>query len=119
MNRVVLDTNALMIPVQFGVDIFSELHRLGYDEIWIPKPVIDELRNIKKGKERIAARVALSLAKRCEIVSSEGNADDAILRIASDAHASVLTLDTELRKVLRKANIPVIYLRQKSFLSLD
>ena len=31
--KVVLDTNALMVPEQFGVDIFSELLRLGYAEI--------------------------------------------------------------------------------------
>ena len=65
--KVVLDTNALMVPEQFGVDIFSELLRLGYAEWLVPASVLGELRSLAtradKGKDKIAARVALGLAR--------------------------------------------------------
>ncbi|MDM7913138.1 MAG: DNA-binding protein, partial [Methanotrichaceae archaeon] len=36
---MILDTNALMTPEQFGVDIFSELQRLGFVECLVPRAV--------------------------------------------------------------------------------
>ena len=43
--NVVLDTNALMMPAQFGVDLFEGLRELlgGYDALW-PAEVVYELR---------------------------------------------------------------------------
>ncbi|MGD9911436.1 PIN domain-containing protein, partial [Methanothrix sp.] len=63
--KVLLDTNALMMPEQFGVDIFSELERLGYFDYIVPTAVVRELRAIaklaEKGRDKRAANVALSL----------------------------------------------------------
>ncbi len=54
-----------MIPAQFHVDVIAELERIlpNYTFV-VPSFVIDELENIKKrskGKDRIAASVALKL----------------------------------------------------------
>jgi rRNA-processing protein FCF1 len=119
--KVIIDTNALMIPVQFKVDIFEELKRLGFDIHLVPTAVITELDNLiknLKGQDKIAAKVARSMAERCETVRAEGHADDIILELAMDLEAAVLTNDTGLRRRLEEKNIPVICLRQKNRLEI-
>jgi hypothetical protein len=106
-----------MIPVQFRVDIFEELKRLGYDKYIVPLAVIKELENLGRnlrGKDRIAAKVALSLAQRCETIEVSGHADDVIIELATELGAAVLTNDTGLRKRLESEQIPIICLRQKN-----
>jgi len=116
---VILDTNGLMVPAEFGVDIFSELEALDFDEWIVPSGVVRELEGIGSsgaGAGRDAARVALSLLDRCRIVVSEGNVDDSILKLAIEMKAAVFTNDSELRKRLRDHGARVIYLRQRSYL---
>lgn len=119
--KVIIDTNALMIPVQFNVDIFEELKRLGYDNHMVPTAVINELdmliKNLK-GKDKTAAKVARAMVDRCEIIKAEGHADDVILDLASELSASVLTNDAGLRKRLEEKDITVICLRQKNRLEI-
>lgn len=115
--KIIIDTNALMIPVQFNVDIFEELKRLGYDSFIVPRSVINELNNLEKklrGKDKTAVKVARSLAKRCDITENIGHADDVIVDLASTLAAAVLTNDIGLRKRLEEKDIPVICLRQKN-----
>ncbi|MDI6888372.1 MAG: PIN domain-containing protein [Methanocellales archaeon] len=119
--KVILDSNALMIPGQFGVDVFAELERLGYDQFLIPRPVIKELETLQahaKGKDKIAASVALLLMSRCKIIESRKEADDAIIQMAKDMNVAVLTNDAVLRKQLKENGITTIYLRQKKRLSV-
>ncbi|MGP8320704.1 MAG: type II toxin-antitoxin system VapC family toxin [Methanosarcinaceae archaeon] len=118
--KVIIDTNALMIPVQFNVDIFDELQRLGFDEFVLPKAVLDELDTLvgrSKGKDRMAAKVARSLAGRCKVVDITGFADDVIAELAWDSNAAVLTNDIRLKNRLREKGITVVYLRQKNRLA--
>ncbi|WP_406657974.1 DNA-binding protein [Methanolobus sp. ZRKC2] len=115
--KVIIDTNGLMIPVQFNVDIFEELKRLGYDRFIVPLSVIRELETLQKelkGKDRTAAKVAYSLAQRCEIVETSGHADDVIIDLALERGSAVLTNDIGLRKRLESKNVPIICLRQKN-----
>ncbi len=119
--KVILDSNALMIPGQFGVDVFSELERLGYNQFLIPRPVIKELETLQahaKGKDKTAASVALLLIPRCQIVESKKEADDAIMQMAKDMNVAVLTNDVALKRQLKKNGITTIYLRQKKRLSV-
>ncbi|WP_292466767.1 DNA-binding protein [Methanolobus sp.] len=119
--KVIIDTNALMIPVQFNVDIFTELKRLGYDTHIVPTAVINELDKLiknLKGEDRIAAKVARAMADRCKIITAEGHADNVILDLATGLSASVLTNDIGLRKRLEKRHVPVICLRQKNRLEI-
>jgi rRNA-processing protein FCF1 len=118
--KVIIDTNGLMIPVQFKVDIFNELKRLGFDEFLVPEAVVNELDMLTKkstGEDRIAAKVARSLVDMCEIVDVRGVADDVIAELAVDLDAAVLTNDIELKKRLRDMNITVVHLRQKNLLA--
>jgi hypothetical protein len=68
-KEVIVDTNALLIPGEFGVDIFKELARLGYVHILVPRMVVTELDRLRqrpglKGKEKIAANVGYSLIRK-------------------------------------------------------
>lgn len=118
--RVILDTNAFMVPEQFGVEIFSELLRLGYNDCLVPEPVLEELdrlsRNASKGADKLAARVGLGLAKQCRIMNIVSDADQAIEEIAARENAAVFTNDKELKKRLIRKGITVIYLRQGRYL---
>ncbi|WP_135606742.1 DNA-binding protein [Methanococcoides sp. NM1] len=119
--NVIIDTNGLMIPVQFKVDIFSELKRLGYNELIVPQAVINEIKILVKrykGENRTAAKVALSLSDRCTIVDRTGSADDVILQLALDTGAAVLTNDVVLVKRLKEMDVIVVRLRQKNRLDI-
>lgn len=119
--QVILDTNALMVPEQFGVDIFSELPRLGYVQWLVPASVLGELRSLAskahKGADKIAARVALGLAEQCDVVGEEAlDADYAIEELALSSGTAVFTNDKALKKRLFSKGITVIYLRQGRYL---
>jgi hypothetical protein len=119
--KVIIDTNALMVAEQFGVDIFGELIRLGYIEWIVPAQVRGELLSIaeraKKGRDRTAARVALGLAGQCKVVGIDNcPADQAIVDLAEKEGAAVFTNDRALKKSLFSKGITVIYLRQGRYL---
>ena len=121
--KIILDTNALMVPAEFGVDIFSELAKLGFDEWVVPSGVARELEGIAsrgRGKGRDAARVALALMDRCQTIEAEvgtaGNVDDSILELAVETKVAVFTNDAELKGRLRDSCVKVVYLRQRSYL---
>ena len=119
--KVILDTNALMVPEQFSVDIFSELLRLGYAKWFVPASVLGELRSLAiradKGRDKTAARVALGLAERCNAVGEDNcHADQAIEELALETGAAVFTNDRALKKRLFSKGITVVYLRQGRYL---
>jgi len=121
--KVILDTNALMVPEQFGVDIFSELQRLGYVECMVPTQVLSELETLEikgnKGLDKIAARVGLGLAERCKIIDDvPGNADQAMEHLSVRENAAVFTNDKALKKRLFSRGITVVYLRQSRYLEV-
>ncbi len=120
-RKVIIDTNGLMIPGQFGVDIFSELKRLGFDSCVVPRASVRELEKIYSqghGKDRVAAKIALSLLDQCTVIEKEGYADDIIAEMAIDAGAACLTNDTELKKRLCSKGVTIIHLRERTRLSI-
>jgi len=65
-KSVIVDTNALLLPGEFGVDIFAELGRLGYVHALIPRAVLTELERLSvsagaTGRERRAAALGCLL----------------------------------------------------------
>ena len=126
---VLLDTNFMMVPSQFRVDIFTELQRLCSFQykIAVIEETVEELENIiqkQKGKEQKAAELALQLIreKGIQVISSQAktktlkNADQLILALAEQGNTVVATQDRLLRDQLRAKNIPVIVVRQKNHL---
>lgn len=110
-----------MIPGQFGIDIFMELKRLGFDSYTVPRASVRELEKISsqgRGRDRTAATIALSLLDRCTIVEKEGFADDVIMELATSKEETVLTSDVELKKRLCSKGVSIVQLRERTHLSL-
>ncbi len=125
MKKIILDTNFLMIPYKFRVDIFSEFDRIcdfNY-KLCIFEQSIDELRNIiekQAGKHKKAAQFALKLIKlkNISIIKSLGkHVDDIILHNLKE-DTIVATQDTELRRKLKAKGTSIIVLRNKKYLEL-
>jgi rRNA-processing protein FCF1 len=126
--KVIVDSNALFVPLQFRIDIFSEIARLlnRSFELILLSPVKRELETLAEKsspKTRKNASFALSLAEKCRYVKAHEKpkepTDDAIARIAKEWNAPVFTNDKLLRKKLRDISVPVIYVREKSRLEID
>ena len=122
--QIIADTSFLMIPGIFGVDIVSELDRLlgRRYEFLILGSVMRELKKIsERGNpgERVAAKMGLLMVKSGKVIEDEGFADESILKVAAKKKCPVGTTDAALRKKLRKMGVPVIYLRERSHLSIS
>ncbi|WP_297460499.1 PIN domain-containing protein [Thermococcus sp.] len=126
---VIPDTNFLLVPGQFGVDIIGELNRI-LDvkfNILIPNVVLQELDVIEgksRGKDLMAVRMAKRLAERFERVEigefGKRPIDDQIFDFATgNERVIVCTNDRELKKRLRERGVPVVYLRSKKILELE
>jgi len=110
IRTVLLDTNALLMPFQFRLNLDREIERLlGSVEILVPSCVIDELDRIV-AKEAKGAR---SLAEKYRIVQVKNAGDEGILEAALEQRAAVITNDQELIEVLRKSSVPVIRMRER------
>jgi len=124
---VLLDSSFLLIPLEEGVDIYSELERLlGLPRCLVPKPVLEELKRLRDAASPSEARrinLALRMAERCETLNVElkegEEVDDLLLRLARKLRCPVATKDGELRRRLRREGIPVIYLRQRAYLEME
>jgi rRNA-processing protein FCF1 len=120
-QKVIIDTNGFMILGQFGIDLFSELERLGFDTFLITRASVRELEHIcshGRGKDARASRIALSLLYRCTVIEKEGFADDIILDLAVDMNIPVLSNDIELKKRLCSKGVTIVQFRGKTHLSL-
>lgn len=123
---MILDTNFLLIPGQFQVDIFEEIDRiLDRDyRLCTVKPVISELQKLSKsrGEEGKAAKIALTLMDRHTIETLETQnkiADASIVEAARETENPVIaTNDKGLKKQFEERSIPLIYLRTKDHLEM-
>ncbi len=126
---MILDTNFLTVPVQFGVDVFSEAERVlerGVEFILLDS-IVKEIKSKLERATRAEARmfrVALDLAERCTIVnvnaSLKGNpVDDQLLEFTKSVEGVLATNDRELRVRASSQGIPVLLLRGKNHLELE
>ena len=126
--KIILDSNALFVPLEFKIDIFEELRRLlnRNVEFVLLSPVKRELEMLAvkdSPKIRRQADFALRLAEKCKFVPVENQEkltiDDVIVKVAKKWNSPVFTNDRQLKKKLRDISVPVIYVRQKSRLDID
>jgi rRNA-processing protein FCF1 len=125
--KIILDSNALFVPLQFKIDIMEELKTLlnMRFELALLSPVLEELRKLEEEgspKTRRDASYALKLAEKLKVIDVTekfASPDDAIVKVADKLGYLVFTNDRVLRKRLRDINVPVIYVRQKSRLEID
>jgi hypothetical protein len=127
--KIILDSNALFVPLQFKIDVFEELKKLlnMKIELILLSPIRRELEKLaEKGspKMRKNASYALKIAEKCKLIELDEKTagsfpDDVIIKVAREWKSPVFTNDKELRKRLRNINVPVIYVRQKSRLEIE
>ena len=127
MKKILLDTNFLLVPCQFKVDIFSEIDRIiiAKYEIIVLDKTVEELENIvknQKGKDKEAAKFALKLIENKKPIMIKTNndkkTDDIILDYAIKEDYLVATQDKDLKRKLINHGIEVIVLRKKKFLAI-
>jgi len=135
-----VDTNALLIPGTFGIDIYEELEDMGYLEIIIPESVMDELNALRnseseKGRTKRAAQIGYQLVLqhlrltngRSRVVierkggdtDGDRDTDSEIIRMAKMQDAAVLTSDAELRRRLHQEGLSTVFLRGRNRLVAD
>jgi uncharacterized protein len=117
-----------MMSAQFHVDVAGELEQiLPSCKLLVPSAVLKELSRIKnrsKGKNRIAASIALQIATSSsfevlEMDQEPGESvDDALLRLSGKSRV-LCTNDRELRRKAREKDINVVFLRQRRYLDVD
>jgi len=119
-QRIVLDTNFLMIPGQFGTDIFEEMKTLDFSyTIHIVSGTLAELDKIiekDKSKNKIAAKIGKGLvkAKTINIIDFPNeNVDDALVELSKEPDVIVATQDAELKRRLHGKKL---ILRQGKYL---
>ncbi len=126
--RVLLDTNFLMLPLRFGVDLRPELGRVveASFSLATTPAVLDELRRLKKNvKTRESKNIDFAIAsaegmeKIDDVLLPEEDVDDQLVRLSEQEGLIVATTDSELRKRIRQKGKPVVFLRQRRFLSID
>jgi hypothetical protein len=116
MQTVVLDTNALLMPFEFNINLDLELQRLlGSCTIYVPGPVIGELKRLKSKH----AKVALTLARKYPIAETSLQGDNGVIDVAERLQAFVVTNDFTLRGKLRQLKLKTIFLRSGNHLMID
>jgi len=122
MKELVVDTNFLLIPFQFKIDIFKELEYVIGEPftLTLSLKVFRELRSLSKrvGKAGAAARFALKVleARKQQIkpIDSSLPVDDWVFEYALANRAVVCTNDRVLRRRLKEKKLKVIGLKTKS-----
>lgn len=126
-QKILFDTNFLMIPLRFGVDVFEEAGRVlsQLPEYYVTRSVLSEIRLLKQGASPSLDKelcFAEKLAERCKVLEVEAEegetVDESILRTAVERRMIVGTTDAELRRRLREAGVKVLILRQRRYLEL-
>lgn len=126
---VILDTNFLTVPAEFGIDIFSEIELLleRKAEFLVLTSVQQEVAmNVSEtgGTNAQKFRVAQDLIKRCTVTETPDSmltlpVDHQLLEYTIAVKGVLATNDGELRKRARASGIPVIFMRGKKTLAYE
>lgn len=124
-KKIILDTNFLLIPGQFKIDIFTQIEQIMNEpyEISIIDKSIKELNKIivaGKEKDRYASKLALVLIRQKNLktlpcFASKKSVDDIIVK-KSDSNTYIATQDKALRQRVKQKKAKIIGLRQKKYL---
>jgi rRNA-processing protein FCF1 len=117
-RTVLLDTNALFLPLRTGFPLEAEIGRLVPGaRIVVPASSLRELDRLE-GRSTPHAAGARALAERFEIVAVDAEGDDGVLKAARRERAVVVTADLELQGRARAAGLAVLVPRDRHRLEL-
>ena len=120
--KVILDSNFLITPAEYHIDILQEIPRVldRNVELVVPSEVYKEMERISLRSRR--SSLGLTLMKKCKVLHTKINedekVDDAIIRHAREWGSPVATNDQVLKRRLRSLGIPVLSMRGKKRLEL-
>ena len=106
-------------------DIFEDLEALisCSHRLLVPRQVVTELERLsrRRGRTGAAARLALQLSARLVVVETSGDdADEAILNLCEEyGKCVVCTNDAELKNILKSRGVPVVGVREYSYLDFS
>jgi len=112
MKTIILDTNFLLIPYNYKIDIFSEIERICHFkyQLKIIDKTLDELKKLKGEK------FTLNLIKQKNIKVIKTKTTNYVDNILKESKDIIATHDKLLIKQIK--NKPLIILRQKKYLEL-
>jgi rRNA-processing protein FCF1 len=108
--RIVLDTNFMNIPFNYGVDIFEQL--MGF-ELHTLKECMDELEKVNPAAVKLAKEKGVKVTTK---TFKSRTVDDRIIDFAAEERMYVATVDKELLSKAQKKNLPCLTLRQGRYL---
>jgi len=124
MRKIVVDTNFLLMPYEYRIDLVSELRRIIHSPITlvVSQGTLNEISMLsgRAGRKAAAARFILSNMEKFksafgfEIAPDTGAVDKWILKHAQENLLTVATNDVPLRKRLLAKGVPVIAMKGKS-----
>jgi rRNA-processing protein FCF1 len=125
-TKILCDTNFLLIPLRFGVDVFNAADDALNDivEFYVSSRVLDEINLLRKDAKPSLDKellFALKMTEQCTVIM-DGSVllvDDSLIELAKEHDMVIGTTDSELRKKARAEGVKVIYLRQRRYLVLD
>jgi rRNA-processing protein FCF1 len=115
MKKILIDTNFLIDLVKFKIplekieDVIEEKY-----ELYVPTPVIDEL----KRSSTKYVKAALKLVENLKVIENKGKSADMAIFNLVDKDTIVATNDKKLRAKLKKVGIKTIYLKGKKYLAI-
>ncbi|MBR9707710.1 MAG: hypothetical protein GOV15_04705 [Candidatus Diapherotrites archaeon] len=122
-DTIILDTNMMLVPVQFGVDIYSEVRKLFPGLRIVTLDIcLKELEKIggQSTKKGLMVKFSTELMNKngVKVLSESGYADDVLVSMGKKG-AIIATNDRDLKKRLKKEDVKIIYLRKKKFLETE
>lgn len=116
MPKVVLDTNALLLPFERSFNIDAQLRSLlGECQAFVPGPIVGELKRSSSKH----APAALRLLSRYTIEDTAATGDQAVIELAERLNAYVVTNDRALIAKLRQRRIKIVTMRGGNHLEID
>ena len=113
VRKIILDTNFLLIPSQFNVDIFTEINRIVLEkhQLFVLDKTIDELKKLSVNpkqslKNRRAAKLGLQLLKAKKVKVLKTKVDESVDDIlASIKGYTIATQDIGLKRRIKGKKI--------------
>lgn len=118
----ILDSNFLLAPYQFRIDVVEEIQDLGFTAITL-SCVISEIEHLveNRGKTGSAAKIALEIInkRKIPVKHADGLADKTILEYALKEGCAVATNDAKLIRKLKEKKIEVLRIKQRKLVAVD
>lgn len=122
MKKIVVDTNFMLLPFYFNVDVFDQIFSLIEEpfKIIIGTNVIAELEKLRKGRGKSAKAAAVALLfiekykKFIEVVEAKGEVDRWMVEYAKENNAIICTNDMKLKEKAKASGLRVMVLKGKA-----